>query len=142
MGAGAAHRTGPSRSLGALLNDLTNSSTQLVRDEIRLAKTETAESLVALRRGAVLMGVGIGIALFACGAAVASLIMVLSAYVVGGLTWLAALIVAIVLGVIAALCVWRGRAAIPEPGLALRETTTSIEDTASWLKHPAKSAVR
>lgn len=142
MGAGAVHGTGPSRSLGALLNDLTDSSTQLVRDEIRLAKTETAESLVALRRGALLMGVGIGVGLFAGGAAVACLIMVLSAYVVGGRMWLAALIVAVVLGVIGVLCIWRGRAALPEPGLALRETTTSIEETASWLKHPVRSAVR
>jgi hypothetical protein len=142
MSAGAVHTPRQQRSIGALLNDLTDSSTQLVRDEIRLARTETAESLVAIKRGAVLMGIGAAVGLFAAGAGVACLIMVLSTYVLGGLTWLAALIVAVVLGLIGAVCVWRGRAAIPEPGDALRETTTSIEDTASWLKHPVKSVVR
>jgi putative superfamily III holin-X len=130
------------RSLGDLLSDLTDGSTQLVRDEIRLARAETVESLLSLRRGAIWLGAGAAGALCAAAAVVACLIMVISEYVVGGRTWLAALIVAAVLGIIAWLCVSRGSSALSASSLSPHETTTSIKETVEWLRHPTKSAVR
>lgn len=130
------------RSLGELLNDLTDSSTQLVRDEIRLARVETVESVLALRQGATWLGIGLGFVACAAGAAVACLIMLLSLYVVGGRSWLAALIVAVVLCVIGVVCVMRAKSALKSASLAPRETATSLKETAAWLKHPTKSAAR
>jgi uncharacterized membrane protein YqjE len=130
------------RSLGELLNELTDGGAELVRDEIRLARAETVESLLTLRRGAVLLGIGIAFALCAAAAAVACLIMVVSQYLVGDRMWLAALIVAVALGVIGWLCVWRGGQSFTGSKLAPHETTTSIKETAAWLKHPARSAAR
>lgn len=130
------------RSLGDLLNDLTDGGAQLVRDEVRLARAETVESLLALRRGAVLLGVGIAIALCAAAAGVASLIMVLSTYLVDGRTWLAALIVAAALGVMAFICAWLGSRSLTNSSLAPHETAMSIKETAEWLRHPTRSVVR
>jgi uncharacterized membrane protein YqjE len=130
------------RSLGELLNELTDGGAELVRDEIRLARAETVESLLTLRHGAVLLGIGIALALCAAAAVVACLIMVVSQYLVGDRTWLAALIVAVVLGAIGWLCVWRGGQSLTGSKLAPHETTTSIKETAAWLKHPARSAAR
>jgi len=130
------------RSLGELLNELTDGGTQLVRDEIRLARAETVESLLTLRRGATLMGVGVAIAVCAVATAVAGVIMVLSEYLLDGRTWLAALLVAVVLGVTGWLCVRRGSRSLSGSALAPRETATSIKETAVWLKHPTRSAVR
>jgi hypothetical protein len=130
------------RSLGDLLNDLTDSSSQLVRDEIRLARVETVESLLRLRRGAVLLGIGVAGGLCAAAAGLAALIMVISRYLLAGNTWLAALIVAIVLGIIGAACVWRGSRSLSASSLAPRETATSIKETAAWLRHPKRSAAR
>ena len=126
------------RSIGDLLNDLTDGTAQLVRDEVRLARAETVESLLALRRGAVLLGVGMAIALCATAAAIAGLIMVISAYVLDGRTWLAALIVAVVLGSIAWIFAWRGSASLAGAATASRETATSIRETAEWLRHPTR----
>jgi len=130
------------KSLGELLNELTDNSTQLVRDEIRLARVETVESLLNLRRGATWMGVGAGLGVCATAAGLACLVMVLSLYVLDGRTWLAALIVAVVFGVMGWICVWRGSKSLAGSNLAPRETATSIKETAVWLKHPTRSAVR
>jgi hypothetical protein len=127
------------RSIGELLNDLTDGSAQLVRDEVRLARAETVESLLTLRNGAVLLGVGVAAALCGAAAAVAGLILVISAYLLDGRTWLAALIVSVVLGAIAWLLVTRGSRSLSGSGLAPHETATSIKETAEWLKHPARS---
>jgi uncharacterized membrane protein YqjE len=134
--------TAPHRSVGELLNELTDGGTQLVRDEIRLARAETVESLLTLRRGVVWLGIGAAVALFATGAAVAALVMLLSRYLLDGRTWLAALVVTVVLGAIALLCAWRGRSALSAASLAPRETATSLKETAAWLKHPTRSVAR
>lgn len=130
------------RSLGELLNELTDDGAELVRNEIRLARAETVESLRALQRGAILLGIGIAFALCAVAAGVACLIMVISQYLLDDRTWLAGLIVAVVLGVIGWLCVWRGGQSFSDSKLAPHGTTTSIKETAAWLKHPARSAAR
>jgi uncharacterized membrane protein YqjE len=130
------------RSLGELLGELTDGGAELVRDEIRLARAETVESLLTLRRGAILLGIGIVFALCAAAAGVACLIMVLSQYLLGERTWLAALIVAVVLGLVGWLCMWRSGRSFSGSGLAPRETATSIKETAVWVKHPTRSAVR
>ena len=139
MAAPSMHQASADRTLGELLRDLSDGTAQLVRQEIRLARTETVESLLGLKHGTVLVGTGIALALCAAGATVAFLVLVLSRYVLGGRTWLAALIVAIVLDLVAWVCVRRGAAALSAKRLAPHETTTSIRDTARWLKHPAKS---
>lgn len=130
------------RSLGELLNELTDGGAQLVRDEIRLARAEAVESLLTLRRGAVMLGIGLTLALLAAAAGAASLIMVISQYLMGDRTWLAAIVVAVILGVLAWVCAWRGSRSFASSKLAPRETATSIKETAVWLKHPTRSAAR
>jgi uncharacterized membrane protein YqjE len=140
MRTGVVGEIGSRKSLGDLLSDLTDGGAQLVRDEIRLARAETIESLLTLRRGAVLLGIGVGLSLCATAAGVAGLIMVISLYLLDGRTWLAAVVVAVVLGIIGWLCVRRGGGALSASSLAPHETATSIKETAEWLKHPASSA--
>ena len=142
MGARVVGDIASRRSLGDLLNELTDGSAQLVRDEIRLAKADTVESLLALRRGAVLLGIGIAVALCAAAAGLAGLIMAISRYLLDSRTWLAAIIVAMILGVIAWLTVWRGSRSLSGSSLAPSETATSIKETAEWLRHPTRSVIR
>jgi uncharacterized membrane protein YqjE len=130
------------RSLSELLSDFTDNGAQLVRDEIRLGRVEAVESLLTLRNGATWLGIGFGLGMCAAATSLACLIMVLSLYVLGGRTWLAALIVAVVLGVIAWICVWRGGSSLKGAAPARHETGTTIEETAEWLNHPRRSAVR
>lgn len=128
------------RSLGELLHDLSDGTGQLVRQEIRLARTETVESLLELKHGTVWVGIGIAMAMCSAGAAIAFLVLVLSQYALQGRTWLAALIVAVVLDLVGWFCIRHGTHALSAARLAPRETATSIKETAKWLKHPARSA--
>lgn len=130
------------RSLGELLHDLSDGTAELVRQEVRLAKTEVLESVRELTRGTTWVGVGIALAMCAAGAMIASLILALARYGLGGRTWLAALIVAVAFAVAGWLCVMRGINALTASRLAPRETATSIKETAEWLKHPTRSAAK
>ena len=130
------------RSLGELIGDISDGSAQLVRDEIRLARAEGVESLLSLRRGATVLGAALVLGFFAGGAAIACVVLVLSQYVLDGRTWLAALVVALVLGVAAWIATQRGLSALSAKKLAPSETAKSLKETATWLKHPTKSAVR
>ncbi len=130
------------RSLGDLIGELTDGGVQLVRDEVRLAHAEAVESLLNLKHGTLVLGTGVAIGMCAAGALVACVIMVISQFLLGDRTWLAALIVAVVLGVIGAILARRGGKALAATNLAPHETATSIKETAAWLKHPTRSAGR
>ena len=142
MAARSVHNFASHKSVSELLSDLTDNGTQLVRDEIRLARVETVESLLKFRNGATWLGIGFGLGMCAAAAGLACLIMVLSLYVLGGRTWLAALLVAVLFGVIGWICVWRGGNSLKGAGLGRHETGPTIKETAEWLKHPTRSAAR
>lgn len=133
------HATPSDRSLAELLHDLSDGTAQLVRQEIRLARTETLESVLGLKRGSVWVGGGVGLALAASGAFVAFLILAV-AQALDGRTWLAALLVSVVLGLGGWLCLKHGMSALSATRLAPHETATSLKETAEWLKHPTRSA--
>lgn len=139
MASPVTHATPQDRSIAELLRDLSDGTAQLVRQEIRLARTETLESVLGLKRGSVWVGGGVGLALAGSGALVAFLILAI-AQAVGGRTWLAALIVALVLSLAGWLCLKHGMSALSATRLTPHETATSIKETAEWLKHPTKSA--
>lgn len=128
------------RSVGELLVDLSEGTSELVRKELQLARTEAVESLMSLRRGGVMAGVAAALGLCATGALVTCLILVLSRYVVGGLTWLAALIVAVVFGTVAYVCLRRAQSAFAAAKRPPHEAASSLKETVEWLKHPSRSA--
>jgi hypothetical protein len=128
------------RSIGELLVDLSDGTAELVRKELQLARTEAVESLMSLRRGGMMVGVAAGLGLCATGATTAFLILVLSRYVLGGLTWLASLIVAVVLGVVAMVCLRRAQSAFTAAKRPPHEAASSLKETVEWLKHPSRSA--
>lgn len=140
-GDGLTHHHRPvDRSIGELLVELSDGTAELVRKELQLARTEAVESIVSLRRGGVMLGIAAALGLCAGGATVAFLVLVLSRYVLGGLTWLAALIVAVVLGVVAMVCLRRAQSAFTAAKRPPHEAASSLKETVEWLKHPSRSA--
>ncbi len=129
----------PRQSFGELIGELTDGSAQLVRDEIRLARAEMAESMLSLRHGVVVLAVGIALGLFGVAAALTGVVLLLSRYLLDGRTWLAALLVGGVLLIVAAVLSRRGAAAVSATRLAPHETAISLKETAGWLKHPTRS---
>jgi uncharacterized membrane protein YqjE len=93
-------------SLGTLVHDLTEQISTLVRDEMRLAQAEMTEKGKKAGIGIGMFGGAGVVALYGVGALVATAILALAVALPG---WLAALIVAVVLFVIAGVLALAGK---------------------------------
>jgi drug/metabolite transporter (DMT)-like permease len=118
------------RSLGELLSELSRETSLLVRKEVELATTEmTAKARTA----------GGHVALAATGGALAhaALLVLLAAFVVGltqlGVAaWLAALIVAAVVGVVGYMLINKGVSALRATRVVPTHTVQSLKEDAKW----------
>lgn len=123
------------RSIGTLLRDLADGSVTLVREEIRLAKMELARAAAGLGKGTAFVALG---AVFAVLGAVALLVGIVlligDQWLPADLYWLAALIVLVGAGVIAAVLAKRGLSLMSPSQLAPDETVTTLKEDKEWLK--------
>jgi uncharacterized membrane protein YqjE len=122
---------------GELLRELSDHTTTLVRKEIELAKAELGEKGKKAGQGAGMFG-GAGVfGVFAIGALTTCIIVALDSAME---LWLAALIVAVVYGAIAAVLALRGRDKVQEAGPPVPEQATeSVKEDVQWAKTQAKS---
>jgi uncharacterized membrane protein YqjE len=129
-----------SHSTGELVKQLSEQTTTLVRKEIELAKAELTEKGKVAGQGAGMFG----------GAAVAGLLALgtLTVVIIALLDkamdlWVAALIVTLVYGAVAAVLAMRGRDRVKE-GLppAPEQTVETVKEDVQWAKSQAKSARR
>jgi len=129
-----------SHSTGELVKQLSEQTTTLVRKEIELAKAELAAKGKVAGQGAGMFG----------GAAVAGLLALgtLTVVIVALLDktmdlWVAALIVTLVYGAVAAVLAMRGRDRVKE-GMppAPEQTVETVKEDVQWAKSQAKSARR
>ena len=128
------------RSFGELAKDLSSEISTLVRKELELFRAEMREKGRIAAPGLAMFGAA-GIAgLAAAGATTAFAILVLDTFMPA---WLAALIVAAVLGVAAALLGMRGKQRVEEVGTPVPEQTVeSVKEDVEWAKTQAKSGRR
>lgn len=123
------------RSLGELFSTLANQTSALVRQEVDLARTEMTQKVSSLGRDAGIIGAGAVLALGAFGALVATLIVVLDIWLP---LWAAALIVAVVLGIIGFVLIQQGLNAIKRIDPAPRTTIATLRDDVAWAKEQTK----
>lgn len=124
------------RSLGQLFGDLSRQLGTLVQKEIELAKTEMTTRVTTVGRDAAMLGAG---GALAYGALLIGLVAVALLLVELGLSpWLSFLLVALVVGVIAALLIQRGRAELQKADLAPRATIETLKEDAEWAKQQVK----
>ena len=120
------------RPLGQLFGDLGRQLTTLIRDEIALARTEMTAKVSGLGRDAAMAGAG-GALLYA--ALLGVMAAVTLALVDAGLDgWLAAGIVAAVVGVAGAALVMKGRDGLAKVDPVPRRTIETVKDDADWAK--------
>jgi MFS family permease len=115
-------------TIGELVAKMSEQTTRLVRDEIRLAQAEVTQKGKKLGVGAGLMGGAGIIAVFGLGTLIAAAVIGLALAVAA---WAAALIVAVVLFVIAGIAALVGKRGIakgtpPVPAEALRSSKQDI----------------
>jgi hypothetical protein len=124
------------RSLGQLFGDLTRQLGTLVRKEIELARTALPPRATPVGRDAAMLGAG---GALAYAALLVALIAVALLLIDIGLTpWLAFLIVAAIVGAIAAVLIQRGRAELQRAQLAPRQTIETLKEDAEWAKQQVK----
>jgi hypothetical protein len=126
------------RPLGDLVKQLANQTSTLVRQEIDLAKAEVTEKGRVAGKGAGMLSGGAVAGLLAAGALTACAILALNRAMAD---WLAALIVALVLGAVAAVLALQGRNRIkhatpPVP----QQTVETLKEDVEWAKTRTPSA--
>jgi uncharacterized membrane protein YqjE len=125
------------RSLGELLKQLSEQTTRLVHQELELAKAELTQKGKQAGTGAGLFGGAGALGLAALGALTACFILALNAIMPA---WLAALIVAVVYGIIAYVLVKQGqarmkRAVPPVP----TQTVETVKEDVEWARTQMRS---
>jgi putative copper export protein len=121
------------RSIGELFSDLSQQTTDLIKQEMRLAKAELTENLSGVGRHAMMIGVSLAFGLAAVIAVAAAIALLLVE--IGVEPWGAALITALVMGLAAYTLAQAGISALRKTSIAPVETIHSLKETTQWLKN-------
>jgi uncharacterized membrane protein YqjE len=126
------------RSTSELLKQLSDQTTNLVRQEIELAKLEFREKGKKAGLGAGMFGGAGQFGVFALGTLTACVVLALATFLPA---WLAALIVTVVYGAVAGVLALRGRAEVQQATPPLPEQAVdSTKEDVRWVKSKAQSA--
>jgi uncharacterized membrane protein YqjE len=126
---------GRTRGFGELLRQLVNGSADLLRDEVKLARLEVTEIVTNVGRGTALVALG-GVLLLLGGLAFAAglILLVGDQWLPRDLYWLAALLVMILTGALAAWLAKRGMTQLSPSNLAPKQTVQTLKEDKEWLK--------
>jgi methylase of polypeptide subunit release factors len=125
------------RSLPELLKQLSQETTQLVHQELELAKAELQQKGKQAGAGAGMFGGAGAIGLAALGALTACFILALDLIMPA---WLAALIVAVVYGIVAFVLVKQGQAKLKQATPPVPEQTIeTVKEDVEWAKTQMRS---
>ena len=127
------------RSMADLFKELSAELSTLIKQEMELAKAELRTTGKRAGVGAGLLGGGAAIGFLAAAAFTAFLILLINEVTPA---WLAALIVAVVYGVIAAVVAMRGRDKVKEAMPPAPVTAETVKEDIQWAKNPTRSAGR
>ena len=127
-------------SIPDLLRQLATETTTLVRQEVDLAKAELGEKVRIAGAGAGMFGAAAVFGLGACGALTAA---VIAAIALALPVWAAALIVAVVYGIVALTAAQTGRHKIARAAPVVpQQTAHTVKDDIEWVKTRAQSGRR
>lgn len=123
------------KPLGDLFGDLASDMSNLVRQEVALAKVEMTQKVkrVGKNVGYLVVGGAVGYAAFL--AVIAGVIMLLDRVMP---TWGAALLVGVLIAGISWLLIGKAVNALQETDLTPRETVETLKEDATWMKQQIK----
>lgn len=123
------------RSLGELFSELANDTGTLVRQEIALAKVELTNKATRTGKDVGKLAAGGAIAYAAFLALLAAVIGLLS---IALPWWAAALIVAVVVGVVGGVMVMNALSALKQADVTPRQTVETLKEDAQWAREQMK----
>lgn len=120
--------------IGTLLKDLVEGSGELVQHEMRLARIEASELVRGIGVGTASVAVGGVLGLLGVLSFLAGLIMLAGDQWLQDRYWLAALIVTVLAGGVAAFYAWRGKQRLSPAQLVPNQTVETLKEDVEWLK--------
>ena len=125
------------RPVSELMKQLAQETTTLMRQELELAKAEVSQKGKKAGLGIGILGIAGVVALLALGALTAFFILALDGVMPA---WAAALVVAVVYGVIAGVLALVGRERVQEVGKPVPEQTVeTVKEDVEWAKNQMRS---
>jgi len=125
------------RSVAELIREVSDETSTLIRQELRLAQLELTQKGKVLGVGLGMFGAGGAVALYGVGALVAAAILALATAVAA---WLSALIVAVLLLAAAGLLALRGKREVGQAGVPVPQR--AIDSTRQDLQTVKENATR
>lgn len=122
-------------SLGELFGQLTRDASTLIRQEVQLAKAELTAQAASAAKGAVLVLMAGLLAFLGLGTLVDALVIALAQHMA---PWLAALIVAVGLFVVAGILVMMALPAFKNAAKGPKQTMETLKEDAQWAKDQMK----
>ncbi len=123
------------RSVGELFSELANETSLLIRQEIALAKVELTEKATRIGRNVGFLVLGGAVGYAALLAFLAALIILLANVMPW---WVSALVVAVLVGIVAAVLISKALAELKNTRLAPRQTVETLKEDAQWAKQQMK----
>jgi uncharacterized membrane protein YqjE len=123
------------KPLGDLFSDLANEMSNLVRQEVALARVEISQKAKYAGRNIGYLVVGGAVAYAALLAVLAAVIMLLDKVMPA---WGAALLVGVVVAAIGWLLVGKAMSALQQMEVTPRETVETLKEDAAWMKQQIK----
>ena len=129
------NRSMENRPLGDLFSDLATEMSNLVRQEVSLAKVEITQKAKYVGRNVGYLVVGGAVAYAALLAILAAIVMLLARVMPH---WGATLIVGVVVGAIGWMLMGKAMMALQQADLTPRETVETLKEDATWMKQQIK----
>ena len=129
------NRSMENRPLGDLFGDLATDMSNLVRQEVTLAKVEITQKAKYVGRNVGYLVIGGAVAYAALLAIIAAIIMLLAKVLPN---WGSALIVGVVVGGIGWMLIGKAMMALQKADLTPRETVETLKEDATWMKQQIK----
>ena len=123
------------RPLGDLFGDLATEMSNLVRQEVALAKVEVSQKAKYVGRNVGYLVVGGAVAYAALLAIIAAIVMLLAKVLPD---WGATLLVGVVVAIIGWVLISKALAALQGADLTPRETVETLKEDATWMKQQIK----
>lgn len=123
------------KPLGDLFGDLATEMSNLVRQEVALARVELSQKAKHIGKNVGYLVVGGAVAYAAALAIIAAIIMLLARYMPD---WGAALLVGIIVAGIGWLLIGKALSALQETDMTPRQTVETLKEDATWMKEQLK----
>jgi uncharacterized membrane protein YqjE len=123
------------RSVKQILQDILTNMQEIVRNEVRLARTEISEEMSKALRAFAFLGSGLFLGIYALGFLLLSAVYALAAVLPD---WLAPLLVGLLVAVVAAVLIMVGRNRLAAVRAKPEKTIQSVKEDVQWVKDQTK----